>query len=82
MTHTHHTWHCAAGVYAMCGKPEKAMVQLQRCADLGLPNHRLFTIDPHLATLRTYPAFMTLMSDLRRNHEKYALVVEPVVNVN
>ncbi len=78
MTHTHHTWHCAAGVYAMCGKAEKAMVQLRRCADLGLPNHRLFTADPHLAAVRTDPAFITLMSELRRRYDEYALVVESV----
>lgn len=83
MTHTHHTWHCAAGVYSMCGKPEKAIAQLRRCANLGLPNHRLFTLDPHLAALMTDPEFIALMSELRRKHDEYARAVEPTPpNVN
>jgi tetratricopeptide (TPR) repeat protein len=82
LTHTHHTWHCAAGVYAMCGKPEKAMLQLQRCAKMGLPNYRLFTTDPFLKTLQGDPEFTALMSDLRRQFDQYRAVVELVTNVN
>lgn len=79
MTHTHHTWHNAAGVYAMCGKPEKALFQLRRCAAFGLPNYRLFTTDPHLKALRGHPDFTALMSDLRREHDRYRAAVEPIV---
>jgi tetratricopeptide (TPR) repeat protein len=43
--HLHHAWHCAAGAYAICGKPEKAMTQLRRSADCGLPNYKLFSRD-------------------------------------
>jgi len=71
MTHTHHTWHCAAGVYALCGKPEKAIPQLRRCAAMGLPNYRLFGTDPHLEALRNHPEFMALLSDLRREHDQF-----------
>jgi eukaryotic-like serine/threonine-protein kinase len=41
LTHTHHTWHDAGGANALCGKPDKAVVQLRRCAREGLPIYRL-----------------------------------------
>jgi serine/threonine protein kinase/tetratricopeptide (TPR) repeat protein len=69
LTHTHHTWHYCAGAYALCGRPDKALAELQRCADLGLPNYRLFEVDPHLRSLRTNPAFRELMTALRREHD-------------
>jgi eukaryotic-like serine/threonine-protein kinase len=71
MTHTHHSWHCAAGVYAMCGKPEKAIGELKRCAEGGLPNYRAFEKDPHLRSLHSHPGFIELMRDLRRDYEAF-----------
>jgi len=71
VTHTHHTWHAAAGVYALCGKPDKAMIELRRCAKLGLPNHIAFANDPHLRPLRDYPDFIALQSELRREYGQY-----------
>jgi len=68
LTHTHHTWHCAAGVYALCAKPEKAMIELKRCAENGLPNQRAFENDPHLRSLHSHPEFIALMRDLRRDY--------------
>src|SRR4029453_18284701 len=49
--HLHHAWHCAAGAYAICGKPEKASTQLRRSADSGLPNYKLFSTDPYSVRL-------------------------------
>jgi serine/threonine protein kinase/tetratricopeptide (TPR) repeat protein len=69
LTHSHHTWHYCAGAYALCGKPEKAIAELWRCADLGLPNYRLFEMDPSLRSLREHPEFRDLMSTLRREHQ-------------
>ena len=69
LTHTHHTWHYCAGAYALSGRPEKALAELQRCADMGLPNYRLFEIDPSLRSLRTNPDFRKLMTTLRREHD-------------
>ncbi len=69
LTHTHHTWHYCAGAYALCGKPEKALAELQRCGDMGLPSYRLFQVDPNLRSLRTNPAFQELMTALRREHD-------------
>jgi serine/threonine protein kinase/tetratricopeptide (TPR) repeat protein len=71
LVHTHHSWHCAAGVYAMCGKPEKAVAELKRCAEGGLPNHRAFQRDPHLRTLHNHPEFIELMRNLRRDYEAF-----------
>jgi len=69
LTHTHHSWHCAAGVYAICGKPEKALAELKRCAEGGLPNYRAFENDALLKTLRSHPEFIELMRSLRRDYE-------------
>ncbi len=63
LTHTHHTWHDAAGIYAICGKPEKAIAQLRRCGEMGLPNYLLFRRDPHLRSLQGNPDFEALMSE-------------------
>lgn len=70
-THTHHSWHCAAGVYAMCGKSGKAVVELKRCAEGGLPNYRAFGKDPHLRSLHGYAEFVELMRNLRRDYEAF-----------
>ena len=69
LTHTHHAWHCAAGVYALCGKPEKAIAELKRCAEGGLPNYRAFQNDALLKTLHARPEFIELMRTLRRDYE-------------
>jgi tetratricopeptide (TPR) repeat protein len=67
--HLHHALHCAAGVYALIGKPDKAIAELKRCVETGLPNHRAFERDPHLETLRRHPDFLALMRDVRRDYE-------------
>jgi eukaryotic-like serine/threonine-protein kinase len=71
MVHSHHSWHCAAGVYAMCGRTEKAMAELKRCAEGGLPNYRAFERDPHLRSLHSHPEFLGLMRQLRRDYEAF-----------
>ena len=69
MTHTHHTWHSCAAAYALSGKPEKAIHELQRCAEMGLPNYRLFESDPYLRNLRENGQFKELMTNIRRDHD-------------
>jgi TolB-like protein/tetratricopeptide (TPR) repeat protein len=71
MLHTHHLWHYAAGVFAMCGKPEKAVHWLRRCAEMGLPNYLLFGSDPHLRALHNRPEFLELMGRLRQEYAQY-----------
>jgi serine/threonine protein kinase/tetratricopeptide (TPR) repeat protein len=69
MTHTHHTWHACAAAYALSGKPDKAMYELERCAAMGLPNYRLFECDPYLQSMRKDSRFDQLMTRLRREHD-------------
>ena len=69
MTHTHHTWHSCAEAYALSGKPEKALVELERCAAMGMPNHRMFQVDPYLKTMSKDAGFLELMTKLRREHD-------------
>ena len=68
--HLHHMMHTAAEVFALCGKPEKAVAELKRAAEIGLPNHRAFENDAHLRGIRNHPDFVGLMRDLRRDHEQ------------
>jgi DNA-binding winged helix-turn-helix (wHTH) protein/tetratricopeptide (TPR) repeat protein len=69
LLHSHHCWHCAACVYAICDKPEKAIAELKRCAEGGLPNYRAFESDPHFRSLHGHPEFIALMAQLRRDYE-------------
>jgi TolB-like protein/tetratricopeptide (TPR) repeat protein/predicted Ser/Thr protein kinase len=71
LLHTHHCWHTAADVYALCGKADKAITQLKRCAENGLPNYRAFEKDAHLVSLRNHPEFQSLMRTLRRDYEAF-----------
>ena len=81
LTHTHHTWHSCAATYALIGKPEKAVSELRRCSKMGLPNHRLFGVDPYLRNLLKEAGFAELMTELRREHDairdEFGLEVEP-----
>ena len=71
LVHSHHSWHCAAGVYALCGKPEKAIHELKRCAENGLPNHRAFLRDTYLKSLHGHPEFENLICQLRHDYEAF-----------
>jgi tetratricopeptide (TPR) repeat protein len=67
--HLHHMMHTAAEVYALIGKPDKAIHELKRAAEIGLPNYRAFENDAHLRSIRTNPDFLALMRTLRHDHE-------------
>jgi Flp pilus assembly protein TadD len=71
MVHLHHSSHCAAGVYALCGKPEKAISVLKHCAETGLANHRAFENDPFLRSLHNHPDFIALMRELRHDYAAF-----------
>ncbi len=74
--HLHHMMHTTAEVYAICGKPERAVHELKRASEIGLPNHRAFENDAHLRSIRTHPDFLALMRDLRRDHEQLRLELD------
>jgi len=69
--HSHHAWHCAGNAYALCGKYEKALTQLRRCARFGLPNYQLFSRDPLLRSLVGNNEYETFLTELRREHDSY-----------
>jgi len=69
LTHTHHTWHFCAAAYAISGRADKALAELHRCSEFGLPNYRFFQIDPNLRPLHENDGFRELMSSLRREHD-------------
>jgi hypothetical protein len=70
--HSHHAWHCAANAYALCGKHEKALTQLRRCASFGLPNYQLFSQDPLLRSLAGNDEYKSFLTELRREHDSYS----------
>ncbi|MCL4522553.1 MAG: hypothetical protein M1451_01420, partial [Acidobacteria bacterium] len=71
LVHMHHMWHTAACVYAMIGKPARAIGLLQKCARQGLPNYTQFRDDPHFAAMRRHAGFVKLMASLKKEWEKY-----------
>ncbi|HEX4380612.1 MAG TPA: protein kinase, partial [Candidatus Acidoferrum sp.] len=74
--HLHHMIHTAAEVYALVGKPDKAIHELKRAAGIGLPNHRAFENDAHLRSIHTHPDFLALTRTLRRDHEQLRLELD------
>jgi non-specific serine/threonine protein kinase len=67
--HFHDAIHYAAGVYALCGKSDKAVATIVRAAETGLPNHRAFERDAFLAPIQRHPEFLALMQRLRRDYD-------------
>jgi eukaryotic-like serine/threonine-protein kinase len=66
--HLHHSSHLAAAVYAVCGKTDKAILEVRRSIETGLPSHRAFENDPHLRSLREHPEFVAMMDQLHRDY--------------
>jgi TolB-like protein len=73
VSHAHHTYHYAAAAYATIGESTRAVTELRRAAEGGLPNYPGFMNDPHLVSLHDQPAFKELMSKLKRNWEAFKL---------
>lgn len=71
LLHSHHTWFGAGAAYALCGKADKAIVQLRRSAGHGLPNYRLFSTDRDLRAMYGHPEFMALLTELRRERDLF-----------
>jgi eukaryotic-like serine/threonine-protein kinase len=69
--HFHHAIHYAAGVYALSGKPDKAVAAVRRSIELGLPNHRAFERDAFLAPIHRHPDFLALTRDLRLDYDSF-----------
>lgn len=71
MLHTHHAVHNVAAVYALTGKPARAVAMLEKASGTGLPNYPLFRDDPHLRPLHSYAPYHKLLAKLRREWESY-----------
>jgi len=68
-SHFHHAEYSIACAYALAGKTELALAWLRRTADHGLPCYPLFEKDPNLDRLRSDPAFIAFMNELKRQWE-------------
>jgi non-specific serine/threonine protein kinase len=65
LSHNHHTSHFAAAVLATLGDESRAVKELTRAADDGMPNYPAFLQDRHLAPLRGREDFHKLMGELK-----------------
>ena len=71
LLHTHHMWHNAATVYALTGKPQKAIAWLRKCAGMGFPNYPLFGSDPHFKSLQNQAGYLRFMTELKSEFKRY-----------
>lgn len=71
LLHTHHAVHNIAAVYAITGKPARAVALLQKASSTGLPNYPVFRDDPHFQALHSYAPYEKLLGELRRDWEGY-----------
>jgi hypothetical protein len=71
VSHDHHTRHYVAAALATIGQSERAVEQLRLTAETGLPNHPLFSVDPHFAPLKARPDFKELMGQLQKGWKAF-----------
>jgi DNA-binding winged helix-turn-helix (wHTH) protein len=64
--HFHHTAYNIAAAYAALQQPDDAVTRVEAAADDGFPCYPCFARDPNLDSLRAFPPFVELMSQLRR----------------
>ena len=69
--HFHHTAYNIASVYALLHQPSRAVYWLQRAAGTGWPCYPYFARDPNLRSIRSDPAFVTFMRELKARWERY-----------
>jgi TolB-like protein/Flp pilus assembly protein TadD len=69
--HTHHMWHAAAATYAILGKPELAVLLLNRAAKNGLPNYPIFRDDRYFQSMHSYGPFLRLLAKLKKEGDRY-----------
>ena len=71
LSHAHHTYHYAAAAYATIGHAERAVQELTRAANDGLPNYPAFLQDRHFEALRERTDFRSLLADLKKRWESF-----------
>jgi TolB-like protein len=67
----HHVTYTAARVHALAGRREEAVRWLRETAGDGLPNYTLFLRDPYLDPIRSDPAFVRFMAEMKTRWEGY-----------
>ena len=69
--HFHHTAFNIASAYAMLKKADRAVEWLQLAADDGFPCYPLFDNDPNLTNIRQDPKFVSFMSKMKQQWERF-----------
>jgi hypothetical protein len=64
--HFHHTAYNIAATYAALHESDEAVNWAEAAADDGFPCYPYFARDPNLDTLREFPRFVDLMSQLHK----------------
>jgi tetratricopeptide (TPR) repeat protein len=70
-SHFHHAEYTIACSYALMRKNAAALEWLRRAADDGLPCYPLFQSDPFLASLRSDPAYISMMERMKQQWEHF-----------
>jgi TolB-like protein/DNA-binding SARP family transcriptional activator len=69
--HFHHTAYNIASVYALLRQPSRAVYWLQQAAEGGWPCYPYFARDPNLDNIRSDPALVAFMRELKARWERY-----------
>lgn len=69
--HFHHSASRIAAAYALLHQPGPAVQWLRRASEDGLPCYPCFAKDPDLNIIRTDPAFIVFMRELKAQWEEY-----------
>jgi len=67
----HHAAYIIGCAYALMNQPEPAVRFLRQSAEQGFPCYPLFERDPNLTNLRSDPAFVHFMADLKKQWEYF-----------
>ncbi len=68
--HFHHTAYNIASVYALLGRPARAVYWLRQAAEGGWPCYPYFARDPNLNHIRSDPEFVAFMKQLKTEWER------------
>jgi TolB-like protein/Flp pilus assembly protein TadD len=68
--HFHHTAYNIASVYALLGRPGRAMYWLRQAAEGGWPCYPYFARDPNLDRIRGDPEFVAFMRQLKAQWQR------------
>ena len=69
--HFHHTAYNIASVYALLGRPARAVYWLRQAAEGGWPCYPYFARDPNLDNIRSDPGFVAFMRELKARWARY-----------